>query len=94
MSNPWDAAGVIRPYSEQIDIDALAVLRCVVAKKGTATIAKETGLSESYVELLQTVFCSADWCDYGTSPRHAFMIGDGNARVAEYENYIQENWKT
>jgi len=103
MTNPgeepkdfWrDELGVIAPYNMRIDHDALAVLKGIVAGKFNSDIAKELDLPEQYVELLQTLFCSADWAEYGTSPRGCWIIpyGKGDERITEFEVGMKRRWE-
>lgn len=88
--------------------DAIAVLRAIRdgAKRDRAgrkageygnfvtDIAKKTGLSESHVELYQYIFCSAGWCDYGTSPRGCFPDHsiDFDELVRKWETYYRLRW--
>jgi len=82
--DPWIAMGVqCGGYSAGVDLDAIEVLRAI--RDGVAAgrsggeygnfvtdIAERTGLSRTHVELYQYMFCSVNWCDYGTSPRGCF----------------------
>jgi len=91
----WDEVGLdCVSYNSRIDTDALAVLRLIAAKKGNGTIAAELGLPEQYVELLQSIFCSMGWCDYGTSPRTCFIdpTRDGAELIARLEKYMNDQW--
>ena len=105
--DPWDALGVrCGGYSSAIDDDALAVLKAI--RDGAASrhsggeftnyttdIAAKTGMSATHVELWQYLFCSADWCDYGTSPRGCFPNYDidFDALIAAWEAYYERRWK-
>lgn len=56
-------------YNGQIDYDLICVWLGVVDGQFNSDIAKRLELSDQYVELLQSVFCSVRWANYGTSPR-------------------------
>ncbi len=63
-------------YDEQIDIDFLNVLMLIKEKISYYEIAKRLELPEQYIELIQSIFCSAGWCEYGTSPRACWIAHD------------------
>ncbi|HEY1605579.1 MAG TPA: hypothetical protein VGF77_08260 [Allosphingosinicella sp.] len=110
--DPWVDLGVpLGGYSSSVDDDILAVLKAI--RDGSrrlrqnedgpgnyvTDIAKVTGLSESHIELIQYIFCSCDWCDYGTSPRGCFpnwerFDDDGfDALISRFEAYYRRRWK-
>lgn len=71
--DPWSALGIYcATYNSRIDADALAVLVGIHKGLFNEEIAAAHVLPEQYVELLQSIFSSAGWCDYGTSPRGCF----------------------
>lgn len=82
------------PYDKAIDDDLLAVLKGIALKKYNTDIAKELGYPPQYVELLQSILCSADWCDYGTSPRGCWIRHDldADALIAKLERDIARRW--
>lgn len=93
--DPWEAIEIhCGGYNSEVDADAIAVLKAIRNGGYVSHIAKETGLSEAHVELWQYIFCSADWCDYGTSPRGCFpMPGiDFPALIAAWETYYERSW--
>lgn len=82
-------------YNAQIDSDALNVLRGIAAKKFNTEISKDLELPPQYVELLQSIFCSMDWCEYGTSPRgcwiiHKLVPGD---LISKMVLFYEQSWK-
>lgn len=105
--DPWEVIAIpAGGYSSSVDLDAIYVLRAIrdgVAsgksggdyKNYVTDISKRTGMSESHVELWQYIFCSANWCDYGTSPRGCFPA-DGlqfDALITAWEAYYLRRWK-
>jgi hypothetical protein len=92
----WELVGLhCVGYNSQIDEDALAVLKGIAVGKYCTDIANELGLPAQYVELLQSIFCSADWCEYGTSPRGCWINPklDAGAVVDWFEGYVQRQWR-
>jgi hypothetical protein len=81
-------------YNSEIDTDALAVLKAIQAGKFNSDIATELGLPTQYVELLQSIFCSVGWGEYGTSPRGCWIAHehDANALVTKFEAYVERRW--
>lgn len=81
-------------YNAQIDLDLLAVLKGIAAKKYCTDIAAELGLPDRYIELLQSILCSVGWCDYGTSPRGCWIDGDhdADALIIRLGRYVNEQW--
>jgi hypothetical protein len=93
--DPWEALGLgCCSYSGDADDNALAVLRGIRDGLYSTDIAKRTGLTSSHVELLQGIFCSADWCEYGTSPRGCWPVDREGfpALIAAWEAYYQRHW--
>lgn len=92
----WDDAAKLScvSYNSQIDNDALAVLKGIAAGKFNDDIARELGFPEQYVELLQSIFCSVGWADYGTSPRGCFIASDHDAAklIGKFEGYVRRKW--
>ena len=81
-------------YNARIDIDAYQVLQGIALGHGNKQIADDLKLPEQYVELLQSIFCSVGWCDYGTSPR-ACWIDHRHSKdelVEKYAKYIERRW--
>lgn len=101
--DPWTALGIsCGGYSSAVDSEAIAVLRAirhgVEESRYVTGIAAATGLSEGHVELWQYIFCSADWCEYGTSPRGCWIVHDhgddfGDRLIAAWEAYYERQWK-
>lgn len=96
--SPWDALGLsCCSYNSKVDDDALAVLRGILAKQYNSDIAAATGLSPSHVELYQSIFSGAHWCEYGTSPRGCWFVYDrgenfGERLIAAWEAYYERRW--
>lgn len=97
--DPWDALGLsCCSYNSELDRAAIEVLRLLAGDDFVycTDIAERTGLSPLMVEMLQGIFCSANWCEYGTSPRGCWPIDrEGfSALVTAWEAYYQRHWKT
>ena len=93
--SPWEAMGLLYfSYNSQVDLDALNVLKGIAAQKYCTDIAQETGLSPSHVEMIQYLFCNANWADYGTSPRGCWIRHgiDADKLVAMFEAYYEAEW--
>lgn len=93
--NPWVALGIgCGGYRGDGDQNALAVLRGINVHLYSTDIAERTGLASSHVELLQEIFCSANWCEYGTSPRGCWPIDrEGFPLLIEaWEQYYERHW--
>lgn len=105
--DPWEVIAIpAGGYNSSVDLDAIYVLRAIrdgVAsgksgddyKNYVTDISKRIGMSESHVELWQYIFCSADWCDYGTSPRGCFPAHglQFDALITAWEAYYVRRWK-
>ncbi len=93
--SPWEAMGLhYFSYNSQVDLDALNVLKGIAAGKYNTDIATETGLSPSHVEMIQYLFCGANWVEYGTSPRGGWIMHHINKDrlVAMFEAYYEAQW--
>ena len=92
--DPWEALGLrCLSYNSEIDQNAIDVLRGIGDKLYNSDIAARTGLPAQYVELLQSIFCGSDWCEYGTSPRGCFpMADDFPALIAAWEAFYERRW--
>jgi hypothetical protein len=93
----WEDAKIsCASYNAQIDLDALNVLLCIRGKMFNSTIAAKLNLPDQYVELIQSIFCSADWCEYGGSPRGCWMLPHDDigrdARVKKFAAYVFGKW--
>lgn len=86
----------IDPYSAGIDLDIYRVAKEIGRPgfKYMTEIAEATGLEENYVELIQTLLCAADWCNYGTSPRGCFPDDDNvyPQLLEQLKSYIAKKW--
>lgn len=94
--DPWEALGLrCCSYNSAIDHEALCVLRGIQEGKYCSGIATEYGMSESHVELLQSIFCSAGWCEYGTSPRGCWPIDREGfpALIEAWDAYYERQWE-
>jgi len=74
----WNSVGLTcAGYSSANDADLINVfIESGTEGRWFQDIAQKLGLQESYVALLQEILCSADFCEYGTSPRGAWAIHD------------------
>lgn len=79
-------------YNSKIDYDALAVLEGIQFKEYCTEIATKTGLPAEYVELLQSIFCSAGWAEYGTSPRGCWLTKSGETGISKFAAYVEARW--
>lgn len=85
--SPWEALGLnYAGYSSEQDRQAIAIMECIGDGMFCNDIARKLGLSPDHVELWQYIFCSADWCEYGTSPRGCWPI-DKERWASEIENW-------
>lgn len=94
--DPWQALGLhCSAYSSTTDEAAIAVLKGIRDKLYSTDIAERAKLDETLVELLQEIFCSADWCEYGTSPRGCWFIEDGfgDRIITAWEAYYKRHWE-
>jgi hypothetical protein len=93
--DPWEALGLgCCSYNSAIDQNALDVLRGMRDGLYCSDIAERTGMSPGHVELLQGIFCSANWGEYGTSPRGCWPIDREGfpALIAAWEAYFERQW--
>lgn len=95
--DPWETLGLsCCNYSSEIDQQAIDVLRMIGLPDFTycTDIAERTGMTPAHVELFQSIFSSAGWCEYGTSPRGCWPIDrDGfPALIAAWEAYFERQW--
>ena len=94
--SPWEAMGhQYFSYSSEVDMDALRVLKGIIEKKYCTDIAKENGMAPAHVEMIQYLFCGANWVDYGTSPRGCWISFNINAErlLAKFEEYYEASWR-
>lgn len=98
--DPWEAIGLrCCSYNSEIDRRAIDVLREIARPEFTYCndIAEKLELSPVEVELWQGIFCSANWCEYGTSPRGCWIVHDhgpdfGERLIAAWEAYFERKW--
>jgi hypothetical protein len=93
--DPWESLGLrCCSYNSEIDAQALEVLRGMAKVEYCDEIAKRAGMSPSHVELFQSIFCSAGWGEYGTSPRGCWPIDREGfpALIAAWEDYYRRQW--
>lgn len=91
----WDEAGTTCVgYSSEIDQDLVRVFDQIRMTLGCSTIAKNLGLPEAYVELLQSILSSADFTEYGTSPRSCYPNPERNAEgdMNKLLEWYQNKW--
>lgn len=85
-TDPWgDCLGLsCGGYNSEVTNDILAVMRVIIDDRPAyvTDIAEKTGLLPKHVELIQYILCSADLCEYGTSPRGCWAIDDDRFRAA------------
>ncbi len=74
-------------------------MECIRDKKYNSDIAIELDMSTSHVELIQYILCSADICEYGTSPRGCWFNTyppekaiDADEYIAKWKEYYQQKW--
>lgn len=94
--DPWEALGIrCCSYSGQNDIDAVLVLEGIQRHQFNTDIAHDTGMSPSHVELLQGIFCTANWAEYGTSPRGCWPSYhvDFGAIIDGWKAYYERHWE-
>lgn len=82
-------------YNSVIDQQAIDVLRGIGDGLYNTDIAERTGMATSHVELLQSIFCTAGWCEYGTSPRGCWPVDREGFPdlIAAWEAYYERVWK-
>jgi hypothetical protein len=95
--DPWEALGLpCCSYNSKIDQAAIDVLRLVAGPEFIycTDIAEQTGHSPVLVEMFQGIFSSANWCEYGTSPRGCWPIDrNGFHKIVEaWEAYFERRW--
>ena len=91
----WGALGIrCGGYWAEVDSDIIRVMICIKNDMSNIDIAKACRMSESHVALIQYILCSADWCEYGTSPSSCFPNGTENFNqlVEAAERYYQAKW--
>lgn len=87
--DPWEALRIgCCSYHSAIDVAAIRVLEGIHSGKYCTDIAHENDLDPLLVEMLQGIFCSADWCEYGSSPRGCFPTDRENFHL------LIDGWKT
>jgi hypothetical protein len=96
--DPWEALGLgCCSYNAGIDRQAIGVLREIGSPEFAycTDIAERLGMTPEHVEMFQGIFCSADWCEYGTSPRGCWPIDREGfpALIAAWEVYCERRWK-
>lgn len=94
--DPWEKLGRCGGYNSAVDQQALDVLRCI-RRPNTMfcnDIAERLGMTPEHVELFQYLFCSADWCEYGSSPRGCFPMDDAafEKLIGDWEAYYRAAW--
>jgi hypothetical protein len=58
------------------------------------SIAHRLGLDKFYVQLLIEILCSADFCEYGTSPRGAWAIRDKyEENLGKLQEWYSKKWE-
>jgi len=96
--NPWLAMGfACDSHNYAMDLQAIDVLRGIADGQYCTDIAARLGLSPGHIELFQTMFSSAQWCVYGTSPRgclinKAYGPDFGGRLISAWEDYYARHW--
>ena len=92
----WDAAGLrCSAYAADTDHDLIRVfIETGKDPHWYTDIAKRLELDEKYVCLLIEILCSADFCEYGTSPRGAWAIHSSyEANIAKLKDWYFRTWE-
>ena len=94
----WVAAGVgCGGYNSDVDDLLIRIVELIVVEGPIFcdAIAREVGESPQFVELVQYVLCSAEWCEYGTSPRGCFAMPglDGARLLKSMREWREEHWR-
>ena len=79
--DPWEAFPLYGSYSDDFDKCAIDVLQEIRIKKKNR--------DDLGAEMFREILCSADLCDYGTSPRVCFA----NKEFMEILDELIEKWK-
>lgn len=97
--DPWTSLDLpCLSYNSAIDCDFLHVLCGIRDKLYCDAIAERASLEPKHVELIQSIFCSARWAEYGTSPRGCFPnygseFEDLGRVIDLWVQYYERHWK-
>ncbi len=92
----WDSVGLTcAGYSAENDADLINVfIESSADGRWFGETAQRRGLQEAYVGLLKEILCSADFCEYGTSPRGAWAVADKyEANLQKLKDWYLEKWE-
>lgn len=91
----WDAAGLqCSGYSSETDHDLISVfIETGKDPHWHSDIAERLHLDDKYVTLMMEILCSADFCEYGTSPRGAWAIHtDYESNIKRLTDWYLRTW--
>ncbi len=92
----WMALGVDNGgYDSDVDQDLILIVKALCKEHLFMTaLASKLNLPQKYVILIQTILCSANWCNYGTSPRGCWIDYDVDKQllIASLDIYSQKQW--
>jgi len=92
-----DELGLIQTYSSEIDQAVLKVIHDLADESLSdwyEDIAKHHALDPLLVELIKTLLASADWVEYGNSPRGGWLVhGCEQELLEKYRQYIRDWWQ-
>lgn len=94
----WEALGIsCGGYNSAIDALVIRVMQDILDNRPVyvTDIATRLGVTPEMVELIQYILCSADLCEYGTSPRGCWFI-DTQQAVAFIQKCVESHaakWK-
>lgn len=96
----WDKLGLkCASYSSLIDWHVIQVMKLLAVRDpfpSSQTIAEALDLPEAYIELIHYILCSADLCEYGTSPRSCWPEDDKKFQefITSCELYYKRVWES
>jgi len=96
MFDPWalfDGMQRVGAYSSDIDMVAIWSLEALSQRYGIGWFPREYQLA---AEMFFHMLCGNHYCDYGVSPRGAFMTAESaphlTAWIAKYREWYVVNW--
>lgn len=92
--DPWQEWGLdCVSYTSQIDEDVINIMECIKYKMYCSDISIKLNLPEQYIELIQSILCSKDICEYGTSPRGCWFINTPEQYINKWKEYYKNKWE-